>query len=413
MQTLVITATEPPMPGRDVHAVYRRLGLFLAAIGEISEQIAILHFAQPGNWALTKSPIELNEMQSAYWGRRVSASLVTADPFDASWLGYVRSVFSVSHQGRFSAFGGESQVAAVRSSLLGGPQLIFVHRLEAMIPVLQIEQDLAPIVFDLDDIAHWMVLRAALEKPGSPREIRRLLQAPAILAAEYRAAKLARKTFVCSELDKRYLRRLSFEGITCIPNAIDLPSAFVPPTPEPTILFLGGYQYQPNADAADRLITRIWPKIRAAIPAARLVVAGNLPQLIKSFASAPAGVEFPGIVQDLELLYRETRVVCCPITRGGGTRVKLIEAAAHAKPIVSTTVGAEGLALRNEVDVLIRDDDNSIADACLQLLADSDRCQILGRGAFDAARRHYDAKQIRLLIKDQLLDAIAQDRPLS
>jgi glycosyltransferase involved in cell wall biosynthesis len=194
------------------------------------------------------------------------------------------------------------------------------------------------------------------------------------------------------------------DGVSCIPNAIDVPPGIEPYSLQPTILFLGSYQYSPNADAADRLISRIWPKIRSAT-AARLVIAGSSPHLIKSFASAPASVEFPGIVQDLQQLYRDTRIVCCPITRGGGTRLKLVEAAAYGRAIVSTRIGAEGLALQNEQDILVRDSDDAIADACIRLLADPELCQQLGRGAHLAARQNYDARQVRALIRAHLLDA--------
>ena len=395
------------MPGRDLHAVYRRLGMFLGAIGEISEETEILHFARPGHWSLEKNPDELNEIQSSYWGRSVKVRAVAGKPYNASFMGHARSIFSAAHQGRFSGFVGQSQIGAVRSCLRGVHQLIFAHRLGAMIPLLGIGEDLAPVVFDLDDIEHWMVLRAAIERLGSARETRRLLHVPAIISTEYRAAKFARKTFVCSDLDTSYLRSMRFgDGVSCVPNAIDVPPDIEPYSRQPTILFLGSYQYSPNADAADRLISRIWPKIRSAKPAARLVIAGSSPHLIKSFASAPASVEFPGIVQDLSQLYRDTRIVCCPITRGGGTRLKLVEAAAYGKAIVSTRMGAEGLALRDEQDVLLRDSDDAIADACIRLLADTGLCQQLGWGAHLAARQNYDARQVRALIKAHLLDAI-------
>ena len=394
------------MPGRDLHALYRRLGMFLGSIGEISDEIDILHFARPGHWSLEKNPDELSEIQSFYWGRSVRTRAVPGNPFNSSLVGHARSVFSAAHQGRFSGCAGQSQMRAVRASLRRTPQLIFVHRLGAMMPLLRLGEDLAPVVFDLDDIEHWMVLRAAIERLGSVRETRRLLHVPAIISAEYRAAKFARKTFVCSDLDTSYLRSMRFgDGVSCIPNAIDVPPSAEPQCRQPTILFLGSYQYAPNADAADRLISRIWPRIRSANPAASLVVAGSSPHLIKSYASAPASVEFPGIVQDLQQLYRDTRIVCCPITRGGGTRLKLVEAAAYGRAIVSTRIGAEGLVLHDEQDILLRDSDDAIADACIRLLADSELCQRLGRGAHLAARKNYDVRQVRALIRGHLLDA--------
>ena len=244
------------MPGRDLHAVYRRLGLFLGSIDEISEETEILHFARPGHWSLEKKPEELSEIQSSYWGRSVKVRAVPGNPFKSSLMGHARSIVSAAHQGAFSGFAGQIQLRAIRSNLRGTHQLIFAHRLGAMMPLLRIGEDLAPVVFDLDDIEHWTVLRAAIERLGSARETRRLLHVPAIISAEYRAAKLARKTFVCSDLDTSYLRSMRFgDGVSCIPNAIDVPPDIEPHSRQPTVLFLGSYQYSPNADAADRLIS--------------------------------------------------------------------------------------------------------------------------------------------------------------
>jgi glycosyltransferase involved in cell wall biosynthesis len=114
--------------------------------------------------------------------------------------------------------------------------------------------------------------------------------------------------------------------------------------------------------------------------------------------SSPAGVEFTGIVPDIELLYGRTRVVCCPLTNGGGTRVKLIEAAAYAKPIVSTTMGAEGLAFTDGNNILIRERDADIADACVQLLEDDAQCSTLGAAAYRLATTAYDRQAVKTLI---------------
>jgi hypothetical protein len=139
-----------------------------------SEQIAIrAKFARPGHWSLEKDPDELSEIQSSYWGRSVKIRAVPGNPFNSSLVGHARSVFSVAHQGRFSGCAGQRQMRAVRASMCGTHELIFAHRLGAMMPLLRLGEGLAPVVFDLDDIAHWIVLRAAIERLGSVREARR------------------------------------------------------------------------------------------------------------------------------------------------------------------------------------------------------------------------------------------------
>src|SRR5262249_58268080 len=95
---------------------------------------------------------------------------------------------------------------------------------------------------------------------------------------------------------------------------------------------------------------------------------------VPSYKSAPKNVEFTGLVGDLEALYRRTRLVCCPLRNGGGTRLKLIEAAGYGKAMVSTTVGAEGLSFADEKENLIPDDGTRISEACVPLLKDGGLC---------------------------------------
>jgi glycosyltransferase involved in cell wall biosynthesis len=185
-----------------------------------------------------------------------------------------------------------------------------------------------------------------------------------------------------------------------------MPAEVDPPARVQSIMFLGGYHYEPNAQAAERLIAHIWPLIQRKFPAARLIIAGSSPENIPSFAACPTGVEFTGFVKDLTKLYARTRLVCSPIDMGGGTRIKLIEAAAWGKPIVSTAIGAEGLSFENGSEILIHNDNESIARECMHLLDDHDLCTRLGNAARYRALSMYEIGSVRKLIKESLLDGL-------
>jgi len=174
-------------------------------------------------------------------------------------------------------------------------------------------------------------------------------------------------------------------------------------------MFIGSHWYKPNGDGAERLLTRIWPLVRARVPGAQLIIAGKSPESIPSYSNPPAGVEFTGFLPDLDALYARSRVVVCPITMGGGTRVKLVEAGGYGKPIVSTRIGAEGLDLEDGVDVLLRDDDRSFADACIRLLSDDTLCARLGAAARAKAVAQYDAAKVERRIANILLSTPTQD----
>jgi hypothetical protein len=228
-------------------------------------------------------------------------------------------------------------------------------------------------------------------------------QLPALICGERRAVKLTRKAFVCSDLDRRYLTtRWRLPGVVTIPNAVAMPATYGVDPASNSLLFLATYAYGPNSAAADFLIREVWPLIREACPDARLIIAGNKPERIPSFARHPPGVEFTGFVDDLDQLYRRVRIVCCSILAGGGTRLKILEAAAHGKAIVSTHVGAEGLELRDGVEIILRDGPAAFAEACIALLGDASRCERLGVAAREAVVCRYDRQQIVALIKDEI-----------
>jgi glycosyltransferase involved in cell wall biosynthesis len=183
-----------------------------------------------------------------------------------------------------------------------------------------------------------------------------------------------------------------------VPNAVEVREP-LPVTDQRTLLFLGALDYAPNANAAALLIDQIFPSVREAVPDARLIIAGPHAERVAASRQRP-GVEFTGFVQDLETLYRHSRVVCVPIRSGGGTRVKIIEAAAFGKPVVSTTLGAEGLTFRDGRDLLIRDDPASFSAACASLLSDDAACSRLGLSAHATASAHYDRSAIVEMIRD-------------
>jgi len=143
--------------------------------------------------------------------------------------------------------------------------------------------------------------------------------------------------------------------------------------------------------------------LKKKVPQAHLIIAGSYPERIKHFSQNPTGVEFTGFVDDLKKIYKSSRIICCPILTGGGTRVKIIEAAAYEKPIVTTTIGLEGIKMSDGKEVLIRDDAESFANACVQLLKDRSLCIQLGKAARKVAEQEYNRKKVIGKIQDHIL----------
>jgi polysaccharide biosynthesis protein PslH len=162
-------------------------------------------------------------------------------------------------------------------------------------------------------------------------------------------------------------------GITVVPTGVDTRKYSVAPPSSidpPRIVFTGSMDWEPNVDAVDYFCSQIWPRILAEFPAAIFQIVGRNP-FLKVQRLASSSVEVTGTVPSVADYLHKASVVVVPLRIGGGTRLKIFEAMAMAKAMVSTSIGAEGLAVENGRDLLLADDATSFADAIILLLRDA------------------------------------------
>ncbi len=392
MRSLMVIKVSPIREAGAACGNYTRYDLLASALRSISSEIEIAWFG--GRDTIEAfGPMAPHEAElSRIWGVPVRLSpIIEREPRPKTlWTHYGAGALSAWGQPEYYHSTGPSQAAAVAELLARRPDLVLVSRLMAMGAVMQSGIRPPRLFFDLDDIEHKKLTRIMRAPPLAPGKLLYAAHVPSLLLAERRALRMADATFVCSEEDRRHLQRLGMgRGVTVVPNGLPVPAHPALPCPEPTILFLGAYGYDANCDAAHRLVTRIFPIIRQQVPAARLIVAGALPQRIPSFGSAGDGVEFTGFVPDLDALYARSRVIACPVITGSGTRIKLLEGAAYGRPMVSTRLGAEGLSFQDGRDLLLHDDDAGFAAACAGLLRDDAACARLGAAARVRMRADY------------------------
>jgi len=256
----------------------------------------------------------------------------------------------------------------------------------------------------LDDIEHRAFLRITRNESGVKRKIVRLMQLPWLIGSEARAIRKSNKSFVCSKEDRDYLaKRFRFHSICVIPNSVPIPTGCWESPHSRTMLYVGRYGHPPNVFAAEMLLNQIWPQVLKEVPEARLVIAGKRPDLIPGFGKGTPNVEFPGFVEDIEDLYRRTQLICCPILSGGGTRLKIIEAASYGKAVISTKIGAEGLNFKEGTEIIIRDKPEAIAAACIEYLQEPEKCRRIGQAARARAIQEYDKRHIIERIRKELL----------
>jgi glycosyltransferase involved in cell wall biosynthesis len=199
--------------------------------------------------------------------------------------------------------------------------------------------------------------------------------------AERAACLRADLTIAVSEADRRELVRLAPRSrITAIPTGVD--TTYFKPAGNPVtgnrLVFTGSMDWYPNEDAVLYFGSQILPRIRAYMPDVSVTIVGRNPSAHLRASAERMGLNVTGTVDDVRPYMDEADVYIVPLRAGGGTRLKIFEALAMGKAVVSTTVGAEGLALMPGRDVCLADDPDEFAGAVIGLLDDAPRRRALG-----------------------------------
>jgi O-antigen biosynthesis protein len=161
-----------------------------------------------------------------------------------------------------------------------------------------------------------------------------------------------------------------------------------------TMLFVGSFRHDPNRIAVDWFVRHVLPLILKREPAARLVIAGSDPPPPHIYGGASSSIDMLGYVDDVREPLGRYAVFVCPILSGSGVRVKLLEAFAAGIPVVSTTVGAEGLARKDAEFCVLADDPARFAESVLALFADPERAALMARRARAEVETNWDMAAI-------------------
>lgn len=202
----------------------------------------------------------------------------------------------------------------------------------------------------------------------------------------------------CSALDREMLRKINPNiDAVVVPNGVD--TDFFRSTGDEIIpnsmIFAGGLSWLPNRDAMQLFMSEIWPILKDKVPNVTMtVVGGGPPEELTAMARKDSNFKVTGFVVDVRPLITRAAVYVVPIRVGGGTRLKILDAMAMGKAIVSHSIGAEGIELTHGKDVLIADSSEDIAAAIISLFGDSQRRQELEQMARLKAEEQYDWRVI-------------------
>jgi glycosyltransferase involved in cell wall biosynthesis len=231
---------------------------------------------------------------------------------------------------------------------------------------------------------------------------------------ESAASRRVALTIAVSDQDRDALSALApGAAIRAVATGVDI-SYFAPrhsPQQPERLVFVGSMDWQPNEDAILYFIDAILPQIRQRIPAVSLSVVGRNPGERLRRAAAQSGVDVTGTVDDVRDFMADAAVYIVPLRIGGGTRLKIFEALAMAKAVVSTTVGAEGLPLRDGTHFLQADEPRAFADAVIGLLQDPERARRLGAAGRQLVEERYSWAQVAVEFESLLESCLSTKQP--
>ena len=280
----------------------------------------------------------------------------------------------------------------------------------------------APAVVDLDNLEGRLLQERRANHPADPTRTpwrRRVadmfdrLDEWRWTSLERRIARTVASVVVCSEVDRA---RLGVAAGAVVPNAYEpgeVPSSSDVPKGPLTVVFVGLFVYEPNRDAARRLVREILPRLRRAEPVAQVRLVGRDAGLLDDLRDVP-GVTVVGEVADVGPELARADIVAVTLRFGSGTRVKLLEAFAHGRPVVSTRLGAEGLDVSDGEHLLLADDAEAFAGACLRLHREPALAERLAESGRELWERKYRWGSVRdsvVAVVGQVLGSPAGNMP--
>lgn len=248
-------------------------------------------------------------------------------------------------------------------------------------------------LYDLE--AEYLAREARLMSPG-PRRAAMRLEAYRMIAAERHMLESADLILVCSDRERDILRRRDPRlRIVTVPNGVDLRTRQrLPRSTRRELLYVGSLRYHPNVDAVHNFVREVWPALRARLPDIGLRVVGKQPppEILK--LDGRDGIVIAGEVEDVRPHYETAAACVVPLRVGGGTRVKILEAMAFGRPVISTSLGCEGLDVEHGRHLLIGNTGTEMLSQIERLFGDRELEERLVSHGRDLVERRYSWDRI-------------------
>jgi glycosyltransferase involved in cell wall biosynthesis len=251
-----------------------------------------------------------------------------------------------------------------------------------------------PVVLFQHNVESALWQRQAKHEANLLKRLAFKIESAKMTRYERAAVRRFRHVIAVSDHDRELMSAMTDESrISVVPTGVDLAEYGAltqkprQQTEEPNVLFLGSMDWEANIDGVDFFCREVWPAVKEAVPAAKFWVVGrNPPPRIATRASD--SIVVTGRVESVLPYLHEAAVFVVPLRIGGGTRLKIYEAMAAGKAVVSTTIGAEGLDIHHGEDILLADDAQSFAASLVDLLKNDEKRTRLGENAARLAAQY-------------------------
>jgi glycosyltransferase involved in cell wall biosynthesis len=234
--------------------------------------------------------------------------------------------------------------------------------------------DLAPVTLFQHNVESLIWKRRVAQSTGGLQRAYLRLQAERMQRFEREVCRSVRSIIAVSEQDAEIMRRdFGARRVNAVPTGVDVQFFRRPPSPPAMcdLVFVGSMDWMPNIDGALWFCREVLPLIRARLPQCRLAIAGRRPSMeLREAARRDPLITVTGDLPDVRPWLWGATAAIVPLRIGGGTRIKIYEAMAAGTPVVSTTIGAEGLDVAHGETILLADDAPAFAEACVSLLTD-------------------------------------------
>jgi glycosyltransferase involved in cell wall biosynthesis len=254
-------------------------------------------------------------------------------------------------------------------------------------------------VLDEHNAVWTIVQRSAAQERGVPRRLLAEREWRKVRSYEGEMCRRFDRVLVVSEEDRRALREAAGTSFAAevLPIAVDTEELAFEPRTEAAqdVLSLATMFYPPNSDGVHWFAKEVFPLVRRAAATVQFLVVGSRPpRSVAKLAWPGSNVVVTGHVNDLEPVLRQTAVMVVPLRSGSGMRVKILEAFARGIPVVSTSVGVEGIAARADEHLLVADEPHAFAEKVVRLLQDPEAAARLARAARELVEVRYDWRTV-------------------